>query len=394
MKILAICQYYYPEPVRFNDICEELKKSGHEVDVITGVPNYPMGNIYEGYKNEAVKKEVINGINVTRIFTLPRKKNVIGRLLNYLSFSISSSIYVAFMKKEYDMVLVNQLSPVMMIAPGIKYKKKFKKKLVTYCLDIWPESLKVGGIKENSNIFKIFNRISKKMYINCDKILISSKSFKKYLVENFGISESKIKYLPQYAENIFERHHLDEMKSKETYDFLFAGNIGTAQSMDTIIEAAYKMRENKKLYWHIVGNGSELERLKQKVIDLKLENVVFYGRKNVDEMPKFYEMADAMLLTLNGTSGISNTLPGKVQSYMAAGKPIIASINGDACEVINEAKCGFCGKADNSDELVENINKFIECNNKKELGENAYKYYINNFSKDKFMEKLLSEIMI
>ena len=162
MKILAICQYYYPEPVRFNDICEELTKRGHEVDVITDFPNYPMGKLYKGYKNKFHYHETINGINIERVYTVPRGKNILGRFLNYFSFAISSSIYASFIKKDYDVVFVNQLSPVMMISSGIKYKKKHGKKLVTYCLDIWPESLKVGGIKENSIIFKMFKYISKK----------------------------------------------------------------------------------------------------------------------------------------------------------------------------------------------------------------------------------------
>ena len=168
--------------------------------------------------------------------------------------------------------------------------------------------------------------------------------------------------------------------------------MGTTQSLDTIILAAEKLENNKNLYWHFVGDGSEYERIKKLAEQKELKNVIFYGRKQLEEMPKYYKMADAMLVTLAGDSAVSNTLPGKVQSYMAAGKPIIGAINGETQDVINEAKCGFCGEADNVDELVKSVERFIEYKEKDKLGENAYKYYENNFKKDIFIEKLISEL--
>lgn len=390
-KVLVVCQYYYPEPVRINDICEELVKKGYEVDVITDIPNYPMGEIYEKYKKKSIKDEIINGVHVHRCYTIPRKNNIFYRFLNYYSFAISSTLYVKKIKKQYDIVFVNQLSPVMMACAGIKYKKIHNVKLVMYCLDLWPESLKVGGIKEKSIIFKIFHWISNKIYRECDRILITSKSFKDYLKNEFSIKNEKIDYLPQYAESIFNVNDCKKEKN-EKIDLLFAGNMGTTQSLDTIIIAAEKLENNKNLYWHFVGDGSEYERIKKLAEQKELKNVIFYGRKQLEEMPKYYKMADAMLVTLAGDSAVSNTLPGKVQSYMAAGKPIIGAINGETQDVINEARCGFCGEADNVDELVKNIEKFVDYDKKDELGENAYKYYENNFKKDIFIEKLISEL--
>ena len=390
-KVLVVCQYYYPEPVRINDICEELVKKGYEVDVVTDIPNYPMGEIYEEYRKQNVKDEIIKGVHIHRCYTIPRKNNIFYRFLNYYSFAISSTLYVKKIKKQYDIVFVNQLSPVMMACAGIKYKKIHNVKLVMYCLDLWPESLKVGGVKEKSIIFKIFHWISNKIYRECDRILITSKSFKDYLKNEFSIKNEKIDYLPQYAESIFNVNDCKKEKN-DKIDLLFAGNMGATQSLDTIIFAAEKLKNNKNLYWHFVGDGSEYERIKKLAEQKELKNVIFYGRKQLEEMPKYYKMADAMLVTLAGDSAVSNTLPGKVQSYMAAGKPIIGAINGETQDVINEAKCGFCGEADNVDELVKSVERFIEYKEKDKLGENAYKYYENNFKKDIFIEKLISEL--
>lgn len=391
MKILVVSQYYYPEPVRVNDICEELVKKGYEVDVVTDIPNYPMGEIYEEYQKQNVKDEIINGVNVHRCYTIPRKNNIIYRFLNYYSFAISSTLYIKKIKKQYDIVFVNQLSPVMMACAGIKYKRIHNVKLLMYCLDLWPESLKVGGIKEKSIIFKVFHWISKKIYKECDKILITSKSFKDYLRNEFNIKNEKMDYLPQYAESIFNVNDCKKEKN-DKIDLLFAGNMGATQSLDTIIFAAEKLENNKNLYWHFVGDGSEYERIKKLAEQKELKNVIFYGRKQLEEMPQYYKTADAMLVTLAGDSAVSNTLPGKVQSYMAAGKPIIGAINGETQDVINEAKCGFCGEADNVGELVKSVERFIEYKEKDKLGENAYKYYENNFKKDIFIEKLISEL--
>ncbi len=391
MKILVVCQYYYPEPVRITDICEELVKRGHNVTVLTGVPNYPMGDIYKGYEKKKKRKETINGVEIIRCTTIPRKKNLFMRALNYHGFSFFSKRMVKKLDSDYDVVLVNQLSPVMMANAAIKYKRMHGTKVVMYCLDIWPESLCVGGIKKNSFIYKIYFKISKRIYQNMDKILVTSKSFIKYLSESFNIEKERFEYLPQYAESLFDKDICKKEKGK-TIDLVFAGNIGKAQSIDTIIDAADILKDHKNIYWHIVGDGQELERLKNKVKELKLENVIFYGRKPLDEMPKYYKMADAMLVTLCGDSKISNTLPGKVQTYMAAGKPIIASANGETKEVIEEAKCGFCSKADDAKDLAKNVEQFVNSKAIDEYGNNSYDFYKKNFTQKRFLKVLENEL--
>ncbi len=391
MKVLVVCQYYYPEPVRITDICEELVRCGHDVTVLTDIPNYPMGDIYKGYGLNKKRYEEINGVKIHRCITIPRKKNFIMRFLNYHSFSFFSKRYINKLDNDFDVVLVNQLSPVMMANAAIKYKKKYNKKIVMYCLDLWPESLCVGGIKKGSFIYNIYHKISNKIYSNMDKILVTSKSFIDYLSKSFNIEKSKIQHLPQYAESIFNIEECKKTKNSNI-DLMFAGNIGKAQSIDTVVEAANILKKHNNVIFHIVGDGQELDNMKNKVAQAGLKNFVFYGRIPLDEMPNYYKKADAMLVTLCGDSLISNTLPGKVQTYMAAGKPIIGSANGETKEVIEEANCGFCAPADDGKKLAEAIEKFINCENKDELGKNSYKYYKNNYEKSVFIKKLLLEL--
>ncbi len=392
-KILVICQYYKPEPFRISDICEEMVRRGHEVQVVTGYPNYPEGILYEGYGKNKHIDEVINGVKVHRCYTVPRQKGSIKRLMNYYSYVVSSTKHVISKEcvasdgKSFDIVFCNQLSPVMMAIAAIAYKKKYKIPVVMYCLDLWPESLIAGGITRKSIVYKYFHYVSKKIYRQMDKILITSRMFSGYLEEQFGIPDEKIEYLPQYAEGIFEE--IPARKEDGKFNFMFAGNIGSIQSVETVIKTAEILKEYPVIF-HIVGSGSDLERLQE--IGKKMKNVVFYGRRPIEEMPEFYAKADAMLVTLAADPILSLTLPGKVQSYMAVGKPIIGAIDGEARFVIEDAKCGFCGKSENAEELAENIKKFIKADNKIEMGRNARRYYKENFEEKLFMDKLESKL--
>lgn len=383
MKILVVCQYYYPEPFRITDMCEELVRRGHEVLVVTGTPNYPMGEIYPGYENGQKMEEVLNGVQVHRCITAPRKIGTLHRLKNYFSYPLASKKYIKTLDASFDVVFVNQLSPVMMADAGIWYKRKYNKKLVLYCLDLWPESLCVGGIRKGSAIYKVFKAISKRVYRAADELLITSRSFRDYFKDMFGIADARINYLPQYAETQFL--NLKEKDRGDIFNLLFAGNIGTAQSVSTIVEAA-KLLQNEKVMFHIVGDGIELDGLKKRAEGLS--NIAFYGRKPIEDMPKYYEIADAMLVTLTADPIISLTLPGKVQTYMAAGKPIVGSINGETALVLNEAQGGYCGEAENAKVLAENICALIKTKTD-EIGLTNRKYYIANFSKETFINKLV-----
>ncbi|MBO5340561.1 MAG: glycosyltransferase family 4 protein [Oscillospiraceae bacterium] len=391
MKILVVCQHYWPEPYPLQDICEELVVRGHEVHVVTGVPNYPMGIIYPEYAKGKNRCQVHNGVSIKRTFTIGRRKNVLFRILNYCSYAISSCVHISRMKEEYDVVFACQTSPVIMSAAALKYAGKHGKKSVLYCMDLWPASLTVGGIREDGLIYRILGWASKQIYTRADRILITSEMFREYMNREFGIVNEKIDYLPQHADSVFQYEPMAE--EKDTVDLMFAGNVGKAQSIDTILRAAKLLEQHRELRWHIVGDGSELESCRKLAQRLQLENVLFHGRRPQEEMPDCYALADAMLITLTGDPYISHTLPRKVQTYMAAGKPIVGAANGEIPKTIAKCGCGYCGPAEDPQGLADAVLEFLNCEDKARLGRNARRYYEENFTRSEFMDRIEKELL-
>ena len=388
-KILIVSQHYYPENFRITDIAEELVKKGHMVTVLTGYPNYPQGYVLDDYKGRSGKKkhkeETINGVHILRCYEHPRKHSKIHLFLNYYSISLSMRSKARHLKEKFDVVLINQLSPVMQSWGGILYAKKHNIKSILYCYDLWPDSLAAGGIKENSLIYKYYYKVSNKIYKNVDEILVTSKNFINYFENKHHISSDKLYYLPQYCEDLF--NNIEPIIQLKEFNYVFAGNIGNVQSVETIIKAASLIKKDNTIKIHIVGDGSDFSNCKKLANELKLNNVIFYGKRPLEEMPTFYSMASAMLVTLSNNDVISNTLPGKVQSYMCAGKPIIASANGETKTIIKEAKCGVCCSAEDYIELAKLMTVFKNLN-QKELSINSRSYYNLHFNKELFFKTL------
>ena len=389
MKILVVSQHYWPEPFPATDLCEGLAARGHEVHVLTDIPNYPMGYIYPEYKGRTRRIEERNGVKIFRSFTIGRRNNILFRMLNYYSFSMSSTAYTRKLDRDYDAIITMQSSPIMMVKAAVRHAKRCKKRVIYYTMDLWPASLAAGGVGEKSPLYKFFAGVSRRLYRKADRILITSQMFRDYLKENFQIPDENIGYLPQYASGQFDR--LPESAAKDTVDLMFAGNVGAAQSLHTVLEAAALLREIPNLRWHIVGDGSELENLKAMAAEKNLSQVIFYGRKPPEEMPAYYAKADAMLVTLTDDPFIGMTLPAKVQSYMAAGKPVLAAANGEIPQVLAAAKCGFCAPAGDGQAFAEAVRKFLDYPNPADLGHNARTYYENHFTKEKFMNTLEQE---
>lgn len=391
MKILVVCQYYYPEQFRINDICEQLVIEGNSVTVLTGLPNYPKGEIPNEYKRGKRRKEEINGVNVVRSFEVARGKGAIRLALNYLSYMFSASLKILLMKKDFDLIFVYQLSPVTMVFPAIIAKKITKSPLYLYSCDIWPDSMKNIISDENNLVYKLIKRFSTYLYSKCDGVGITSKPFFQYFNEVHYIPKDKISYIPQHAEESYLS--INEPEDNGVTDFVFMGNIGIAQDIDCILDAVQQLKDKLNFKVHFVGDGSYLENSKIIVKENGLSNhVVFHGRHPLDDMPKFYMIADACLLTLKGNSLVGLTMPSKLQGYMAAGRPVIGAINGSAQEVIRDSKCGICVNASDSKELakamgdfIENQYKYINC------GDNGRKYFMENFTKKIYMEKLVGQ---
>lgn len=393
MKILVVCQHFYPEVFRINDICFELAKKGHNVTVLTGLPNYPKGKVLKDYKFFKKRTEIINNVTIKRCFLVGRGTSTLRMGINYLTFLLFGSLKALLMNKDFDVVYVYQLSPITMAWPAIIVKKIKKIPLIIHCLDQWPISVTTGPISKESIIYKFLHKISVWTYKKADRIIISSKSFKKYFENELKIfAEDKgLTYYPSYAESEYE--NVGTIKN-DYFDIVFAGNIGPAQSVETIIEAANLVKENAFIKFHIVGDG--LSRLQcEKLRDsYHLDNIVFHGFHDVSEMPKYYALADCFIITMVNNEVVNSTLPAKVQSYMLAGKPIVGAISGEVKDVIFEANCGYCCDSGNATELAKIITKVYNEKNKLDnFGQNAYQYYKKHFDKNVCIKKL-EEIFI
>lgn len=385
MKILVVCQYYYPEPFRIHEVCEELVKRGHTVTVLTGLPNYPMGVIPEEYQDGQRRLEEMNGVKVIRVNEIPRTKGKVGLAKNYVSFVWNGCIKALTMKKDFDVIFVYQLSPVLMAIPAYVAKWFSRTKHIgLYCLDLWPESLVSLNISKDSTFFKLIKFVSKRIYNGADMVAYTSRKFEDYFRKELKLKQKNYTYIPQFADALFSDIPDDNHKG---FNIVFAGNIGEMQSVDTVIKAAAKI-DDPDIKWHIVGDGFALDSCKKLAEELKvMDRVTFYGRLPVEEMPRFYGMADAMLVTLADNETISYTLPGKVQSYMAAGRSILAAANGEIAALIEKAQCGMCAGAENDSQLAEYAVAMKNADLTK-MGENSKKYYDENFSKEKHVDAI------
>ncbi len=390
MNIVVVSEYFYPDNFGINNIVEELVKAGHHVQVLTGLPDYTTFRIPKEYKWFRKRREDFHGASIIRVPTIARRHGVFFRALSYGSFIISSYLYACFCSKtDIDAIFVYQTSPVFQGIPARKLKKRTGKKLVLYCCDLWPESLKAWNVKEKSLLFRMVRRMSEKIYQSCDTIAISSKPFRNYLKEVCGVQEQCITYLPQHAEDLY-RDVCGKYEENGQIDFLFAGNVGAVQNIDCIIRAIPYVRTKAPFQVHIVGDGSELEACKQLAQQLHVtDRVRFYGRYPQSEMKRFYQMADCFLLTLRGGDFIGLTLPAKSQSYLSAGKPIVAAIDGAGREVIQEADCGECVPAGDYLGLGESMTQVVEHFDRyRQKGRNGRKFYEENYTREKFMESL------
>ena len=386
MKVLIVSQHYWPESFRITDIAESLVSLGHDVTLLTGLPNYPKGYVLNEYKHGKNRIQEHNGVHVIRAKEIGRRNNIFFRFLNYWSYQHYAKKLVNKIDKDFDVVLINELSPIMSANPGLKYAKKYNKKVVMYEMDLWPESLLAGGIKKGSILYNHYKKVSAKIYSKCDKILVSTKEHIEYIKALPGCNDLDIEYLAQYADTVFEESNYETIDNG-VIDLMFAGNIGKAQSVDTIIKAAVLLKDNPKYKFHIVGSGSECENVQKLAKELKTDNVIFYGQRPVEEMPELYRLADTMLVTLEDKAYANMTIPGKVQSYMAVGKPIIGAINGSCANFIKNNEVGYvCNACD-----YEALANLISNMNSEELsiiGKHAKEVYFKKYCKDRFIKEL------
>lgn len=390
MKILIVSQHYWPENFRVTDIAETLVSLGHEVTVLCGLPNYPKGYIFDDYKHGKNRIQEHNGVKIIRAKEIGRRNNILFRFLNYWSYPHYACKTINKLDKDFDVVYVQMSSPIMIAKPALKYAKKYNKKVVMYEMDLWPESLLAGGITNKSWIYKHYKKVSAKIYSQCDKILVTTKEHISYIKELPCCKELDIEYLPQYADTVFEESNYGN-EDNGVIDLMFAGNIGKAQSVDTIIRVAELLKNDNRFKFHIVGSGSEINNVKKLAEELKTDNVIFYGQRPLENMPELYKVADAMLVTLEDKPYANMTIPGKVQSYMAAGKPIIGAVNGSCANFIRNNKVGYACNSNNSKALA-SIIKGLQVSDLTKIGMQAKEIYFKKYCKRIFITKLIEKI--
>jgi len=397
MKILIVTQYFWPENFKINDFALALKSLNHEVTILTGRPNYPEGKFFNGYTFFNKRKEDYEGIKVIRSWMFSRGKSTGIRLfMNYISFAFFASVSaIIWLKKTNDIIFVYEPSPVTVGIPAVVYKFFSKAPMFFWVQDLWPESVTAAGNVNSKALLKIIERIVKYIYRKSDVIFITSKSFRRSITEK-GIDDKKIRYLPNWAEEIFTGHvekneEICKLLPVKGFKIIFAGNVGDAQDFESIIKAADLTKDHFDIHWIIIGDGRKKSWVEQQIKYHDLKNIHLLGKYPVSLMPCFFKEADVLLVTLKNEHIFSLTVPAKIQSYLACGKPVLAMINGDGAEIINESKAGFSMNAGNYKKLAL---KAVEMSTMpkehlESMGLAGKEYYMKNFNRKKLIDNVL-----
>ena len=396
MNILIISQYFWPENFKINDIAKGLVEKGHNVSVLTGLPNYPTGKLFKGYSFFKIKKEKLDKITIYRSPLISRANGSSLRLfLNYFSFAFFASLRVLFINNKFDKIFVYEVSPITVGIPAIIAKYRFKAPIFFWVQDLWPESIIAAGGITNKFIINSIDKLTIFIYNHSYKILVQSRAFIPYIL-NQNVNENKIFYLPNSTETFYNKvpvkNKFNKLMPKDGPILMFAGNIGEAQGFKTMIKSAlYLNKSGIKVNWVILGDGRQRQSIENKINKLGLQNCFFFlGSFSSEEMPWFFACADALLVTLKKNLIFSLTIPNKIQSYMACSKPIIASLDGEGGRVILEAKSGFVSPSEDHISLSKSIIKFLKLNSneKKLMGDSARIYFEKEFERDKLISKI------
>jgi glycosyltransferase involved in cell wall biosynthesis len=361
MRILIVSQYFWPENFRINDLAKKLAQRGHAVTVLTGEPNYPEGQIFPEYRADRATFRRFGAVRVFRVPIIPRGKSNMQLALNYLSFAFSAAVFGIWKLRgrRYDAIFVFQTSPITAALPAIVLRRLKRAPLLMWVLDVWPDTLSAIGIVKSPRLLALITRVVVFVYKRCDRILIQSRAFAPKVAKLAG-GDHNIRYFPGWAESVFEDGNVDPAPELDPYarDFkvLFAGNIGDAQDFPSILAAADSLRDVPGLRWIIVGDGRAAPFVRDEVDRRGLQDkVILLGRFPIERMPSFFVGANALLVSLRASPIWGMTIPGKVQSYLVSGKPLIAMLDGEGAKVIEEAGAGLVVGAGDSDALAERI---------------------------------------
>ena len=387
--ILVVSQYFYPEPFRINDICEEWVKRGHQVTVITGIPNYPEGKFYKGYGWFKKRKENWRGINIIRLPIISRGHSSIRLILNYYSFVYAGFFWKAFTRIKPDLIFTFEVSPMTQALIGKWFSKKRKIPHYLYVQDLWPDNLEVVGGVHNKSVLRHYQKMSDKIYKGCTKIFATSPSFVKTIQERVEDKE-KVIYWPQYAEEIYKpvkSAQIEEIPNDNRFKIIFTGNVGTAQGLDILPKVARLLDDD--ILFIIVGDGRYKAELIKEVEEVK-DRFLFIDRQPATRIPELLSASDVAFVSFMNNTLFEKTIPAKLQSYMACAMPILAVACGETERIIKEANCGYCSEIGNVEELKETIIKMKESQDLSKMGQNSLDYCKKHFDRNvllSFIEK-------
>ncbi len=395
MNILVVTQYFWPENFKINDFAVGLVSRGHNVTVLTTLPNYPGGSIYKEFSSNPRGFDSYKGVNIVRVPAFPRFKGNAFLLLSYLSFTFSASILGPWKlrKKKVDVVFTNQLSPVTIGLIGAELAWIKNAPMAMWVLDLWPDTLHAVGVIRSQKVLSLVTKLVAFIYSQCDLILSQSNGFIPK-IRNLAGPDISIEYFPSWSEKLFYERSIvyapEITSSKNIFNIMFAGNIGEAQDFECILVAAALLKDQENIRWLIIGSGRKFSWVQSKIESLNLSNQIqLFGQYPVERMPEFYIHADAMLVTLAKEEIFSMTIPDKLQSYLAAGLPIIGALDGEGAEVIRIADAGFTCSAGDAIGLATAVKKMSElsASERKDFGKNALKYSQCFFDRDVAIER-------
>ena len=397
MNILIVTQYFWPENFRINDLVLGLQERGHHITVLTGLPNYPGGELFSGYRYLNKMRDDYNGIDVVRAPMIPRGSGNGTRLaLNFCSFAVCASMLGPMLcKGRCDVILVYEPSPISVALPGIILKKSKSAPLLFWMQDLWPESLSATGAIRSKFILKLVEMMVRLIYSRCDRILAQSRAFYQSIV-HLGGKAKRIYYYPNSAESLYQPITVESDAPEKAnlpngFIITFAGNIGAAQDFKTILNAAEELRGYKDIHLVILGDGRMFQWVLEeiRVRDLK-RTVHLLGRHPMETMPRYFALSNALLVTLRNEPIFALTIPSKVQSYLACGKPIIAALKGEGAKIIEESGAGLTCAAEDSKGLTNAILKLYRMSDaeREEMGRKGRRYFDANFEREMLLDRL------
>lgn len=399
MRILVVSQYFWPENFRINDLVTKWCERGHEVTVLTGYPNYPSGEIFPEFRRNSGEYDSLGSAKIVRVPLLPRASSgAVRLLLNYLSFALSASFLGAWRLrgKAFDVIFTFEPSPITVGLPAALLRRVKRAPLVFWVLDLWPETLEAVGALQSPSIMKLVGRLVSFIYNRCDLILAQSRSFIP-AIRKYCRTDVKVAYFPSWSDSVFEFSTVapaSEVPSGgDVFNVMFAGNIGDAQDFPAILDAAEILKNEKKVRWLVVGDGRTAEWVRSEVAKRGLgECFLLLGRYPVDRMPSFYMHADALLVSLKDAPIFAMTIPGKLQSYLASGIPVVAMLNGEGAEIVSDSGSGLSCPAGDGKALAAAVLKLagMPADELREMGSRGLTLSRTEFDREVLISRLLA----